>query len=432
MRAISLFSGVGGFEIGFDRAGIKTVLQVEQDKHALSVLERHWLDTERLTDVRDLTDEFRVASGNGRHQPGGSGSGSEREPPLGGDNGSTSRDELRGCDSQTRSSGGIIDAPSGIGINSDAESSVDLIYGGFPCQDVSVAGKRSGLAGERSGLWFEFERILSELRPRWAVIENVPGLLSSNKGNDFRVILNGLCELGYSVGWTILDAQNFGVPQRRRRVFVVAGLGVGSVRSVLSLCESCGGNLETGGTPGEKPAYALTSSVRGTGDGHGNAWNSNYVAHSLRAQSQLAHREDVDTLIADTLRNHPRPGSNSIGATVVASTLRSRESSPGVNMPGRGGEDDTNLIALSLTARDGKGIDPSHNNGTAITNANGVRRLTPRECERLMGWPDDWTRYAADGSEIADSHRYRMIGNGVVSTVAEWIGRQLVAVDALA
>ena len=162
MKAISLFSGVGGFDIGFERAGIETVLQVEKDEHCLSVLERHWPDVERMTDVR-----------------------------------ATRRtDEIEG---------------------------VDLIYGGFPCQDISIAGSRAGLTGERSGLWFEFERIVSELRPRWVVIENVAGLLSSNGGADLGVILTGLDKFGFDASWAVLDAQHFGVPQHRRRVFIVGG-----------------------------------------------------------------------------------------------------------------------------------------------------------------------------------------------------------------
>src|SRR3990167_6826375 len=157
MKYASLFSGIGGFDLGFDRAGMECVLQVEQDNSCLGILARHWPKVKKVNDVRKIK---RV--------------------------------------------------------------SADLICGGFPCQDVSVAGKRAGLDGERSGLWFEFHRIVTEVRPRWVVVENVPGLLSSNAGRDFAVILRGLVECGYGVCWRILDAQYFGVAQRRRRVFVVA------------------------------------------------------------------------------------------------------------------------------------------------------------------------------------------------------------------
>src|SRR3990167_5596480 len=122
MKFGSLFTGVGGFDLGFERAEMTCAWQAEKDKHCLQVLANHWPNIKRYEDVKDV--------------------GRNAEP-------------------------------------------IDLLCGGFPCQDLSVAGKRAGLAGERSGLWFEFARIIGELRPRWVVIENVPGLLSSNSGRDF-------------------------------------------------------------------------------------------------------------------------------------------------------------------------------------------------------------------------------------------------------
>jgi len=154
----SLFSGVGGFDLGFERAGMAVRWQCEKDTAARSVLRRHWPDVTVYEDVRD------------------------------------------------------------VGIGAEA---VDVVCGGFPCQDVSIAGRRAGLAGERSGLWFEFARVIRETQPEWVVIENVPGLLSSNGGKDIAVILDTLEQLGYTVDCDILNSQNFGVPQRRRRVFLV-------------------------------------------------------------------------------------------------------------------------------------------------------------------------------------------------------------------
>ena len=385
MKAISLFSGVGGFDLGFARAGIETVLQVEQDEHCLGVLERHWPDVERITDVRDVG--ISLAGGNGRYHAFGNAGSAER----------------------------------------DTNTGIDLIYGGFPCQDVSVAGKRAGLGGERSSLWFEFERIVSELRPRWVVIENVPGLLSSNSGRDFAVILAGLDELGFDAAWAILDSQHFGVPQRRRRVFIVGGPRGRGAEQVLSLCESCGGNPETGRPPRQDVAYTLAASVRGTGDGHGNVWNSNYVANPLGAHHG---RQDLDhdTYVADTLRSHPFPGSDSLGAIVptlgtshgadnLAHALTASAGHHGHSSPRGDGSD--NLVAQTLMARDAKGPLPEKGVGNADSVPEGVRRLTPLECERLQGFPDGWTE------GIADSHRYRMMGNAVTVPVAEWIGHRL-------
>ena len=341
MKAISLFSGVGGLDMGFERAGIETVLQAERDPWCLEVLAKHWPETERVTDVRDVQ--------GGR---------------------------------------------------------VDLIYGGFPCQDVSVAGKRAGLGGERSGLWFEFHRVLRELRPRWAVIENVPGLLSSNKGRDFAVILDGLEDLGYSVGWAVLDAQHFGVPQRRRRVFIVAGATGRSVEQVLSLCESCGGNPETSAAPRARIADTPESGVARALGGVGGGQDYSFSKGTL--------------VVPDTDRMP------FIAAAISASAGHHGDSSPR-------GDGSDNLIApklaYALAARNAKGVSLLESQDTFVTPGAGVRRLTPLECERLMGWPDDWTRWTAGGKEIADSHRYRMAGNGVVASVAEWIGHRIVAVD---
>ena len=373
MRAISLFSGVGGFDLGFERAGIETVIQVEQDKHALGVLERHWPNVERITDVRDVG--VSVAGRNGRYLIVTDTGGAKHDPSSGGDGLGRAEHHEQGEPH---------DAEASQSSTAWGAGDVDLIYGGFPCQDVSVAGKRAGLGGERSGLWFEFERIVSELQPRWVVIENVPGLLSSNGGADFGVILTGLDQLGFDASWAILDSQHFGVPQRRRRVFIVGGPRGRGAEQILSICEGCGGNPETGETSGEGTtgalsagtlraggvnggnnpgggyladiAYTLSASVRHTGDGHGNAWNSNYVANPLGAHHG---RNDLDH--------------------------------------------DTYVTASDITAS--------------------ARRLTPTECERLQGFPDGWT------AGQADSHRYKQMSNAVTVPVAEWIGHRLVAVD---
>jgi DNA (cytosine-5)-methyltransferase 1 len=349
VKAISLFSGVGGLDIGFERAGIETILQVEKDEHCLSVLESHWPDVERMTDVRDV------------------GCGLPKRGAAIGDDGSNASGQ----------SGDQINRLRGV----------DLIYGGFPCQDISIAGSRAGLTGEQSGLWFEFERIVSELRPRWVAVENVAGLLSSNGGADFGVILTGLGKLGFDASWAVLDAQHFGVPQRRRRVFIVGGPRGRRAEQVLSLCESCGGNPETCSEAREGATGDLTSSTDGSSRTAGN-------------NGKLGRAGDV-----------------------FAATQRTPWQVP--------------HLAWALQERDSKGTDSSTKEGHLIVGAlpdispgtESVRRLTPRECERLMGWPDDWTRWGADGTEISDTQRYRMCGNGVVATVSEWLGTRLMAVD---
>lgn len=162
MRVASFFSGIGGFELGFERAGMEVVFQCEKNEFCQKVLKKHWPDIPLHKDIETLD-------------------------------------------------------PSNV-----PES--DLYCGGFPCQDVSLAnqGKRKGLKGERSGLFFKFAELIREREPKWVVIENVTGLLNSRSGQDFRVVVQTLDEIGYGVSWRVLDAKFFGTPQRRRRVFIVA------------------------------------------------------------------------------------------------------------------------------------------------------------------------------------------------------------------
>lgn len=169
LTAVSLFAGVGGFDLAAERAGMNVVAAVEIDANARGVLAHRFPQTTLFDDVRTVTpDALRTA--------------------------------------------GFIPERG-------------VILGGFPCQDLSIAGRRAGLDGERSGLFWEIIRLAEDLRPRWLVLENVPGLLSSHGGRDMGVVLGALADLGYGFAYRVLDAQHFGVPQRRRRVFIVASLG---------------------------------------------------------------------------------------------------------------------------------------------------------------------------------------------------------------
>ena len=165
MTGVSLFAGIGGFDLAMQRQGVRVVASVEIDKNCNKVLAQHFPNTKQFNDIT----------------------------------------EVKGSD--------LIEA----GFTPDR----GIITGGFPCQDVSVAGKRAGLAGARSGLFWEAARIVEEAQSEYFILENVPGLLSSNKGADFGVVIGTMADLGYSVGWRVLDAQYFGVPQRRKRVFIV-------------------------------------------------------------------------------------------------------------------------------------------------------------------------------------------------------------------
>lgn len=428
MQAISLFSGVGGFELGFERAGIETILQAEQDEKCQHVLERHWPNVERVNDVRDVGQK---ATSVGRDGELGHGASTDAERER-----------------QHR-----IGAGDGLG-------NCDLIYGGFPCQDLSVAGRRAGLGGERSSLWFEFARVLDAVRPRWCVVENVPGLLSSAGGRDFGIILHDLDELGYDVAWGTLDAQHFGVPQRRRRVFVIGGPRGPGPAAVLALAEGGTGDSQAGGTAGQGATGTLGSGPHGSR--HDPDGEDAYIVNTLQPvggepddnDAQAGHL--IATAITASAGHHghssPRDdgADNPVYPTVTAKWAKGSGGPSGdeaqnlvvADAPGSQENSSATMVMEGRYTRNGRGgpseIVPALRSqmggtgkGDSMPLVNGVRRLMPIECERLMGWPDDWTRWDADGNEIADSHRYRMCGNGVVAPVAEWIGHRLVRVDSL-
>lgn len=318
MKFGSLFTGVGGFDLGLERAGMECSWQVEIDKYCNQVLDEHWKGIRRYNDVREITKE-----------------------------------------------------------NTDRP---DLICGGFPCQDVSIAGKRAGFNGERSGLWFEFERIIGELRPEWVVIENVPGLFSSNKGRDFAIILKALDEFGYGLAWRILDSQNFGVAQRRRRVFIIGSLGSGRSAEILFERESVSGNTPQIREEGEGTARTFT--IRSGKEG-GETLKMNEKANTINGQ---------------------------VGSETTAffNGVWQPRSADGVPRIMKGDKSPT------LDKMDGGQRQPCV----------GVRRLTPAECERLQGFPDGWS-----SDIVSDTQAYKQMGNAVTVNVIEWIGKRIVGVD---
>lgn len=599
MKVLSLFSGVGGFDMGLENAGMETVFQCEWDKHCRTILDRHWPTVPKWDDVSTLTGEHILA-----HAP-----------------------------------------------------VIDVVAWGSPCQDLSVAGKRAGLEGGRSGLFYEGMRIITELRkasngkyPRISIWENVYGALNSNKGEDFEAILKEMVEAGSLLcEWRVLDAQYFGVPQRRRRVFVVAVFDSATANRcpdpLLPVSEGLRWHPTTGATTREEPADTVTASIRsgsqwaaGTspdGDflttsvtskwhkgsgGPSGSEHYNMVVEESPTVGALAARDykgvgnqyvQENKCVVETftksrraqsatddetwVEGKPAPTLNSfdqgdVRATTVivnqdrtyrdvtgallgrdsfgpnhegardgkliletllldgtrvddvrvyespVQTLKERMGTGGNNVPmvafshtqGLDAQPselawptlrkEGNGHAVAIPIQDGRDIEKNQNGlGVADEGApaytidqtgaqavaygiqgnmigrqdhNGpagkghtddgdpmftlnttdkhavalqydgynqtvntsdvsqslrigrdssdfvaqpsepttmvVRRLTPLECERLMGWPDDHTRHKADGTEQADTHRYKQCGNGVASPVAEWIGEQLI------
>ena len=349
LRVGSLFSGIGGMELGLEKSGMQIIWQVEQDANCQNVLKKHWSNTNLYSDVKEV--------GNGNLK------------------------------------------------------AVDLICGGFPCQDLSVAGKRAGFDGSRSSLWFEFERIIGELLPRWIVIENVPGLLSSKQGEDFKVILSSLDELRYGISWRVLDSQNFGVAQRRRRVFIVGSLGNLRSAQVLFDTESLSRNNQESGT--DRKDDSAGSVQADSGDGEQRQAVVAFQRSQLRTNNAMVMLDKAPTLKAYTNYGDTE--------TTVWQMNHASEVYRGAWTAQNRLETYQKEVSPTLQARMGTG----GNNVPLI----GIRRLTPVECARLQGFPDDWNQYGADGKVIPDTHRYRQYGNAVTVNVAEWLGKRIVKAD---
>ena len=353
---------------------------------------------------------------------------------------------------------------------------IDLLIAGTPCQSFSVAGQRAGLADPRGNLTLEYFALLGRLRPTWMVWENVPGLLSDDGGRTFGACLGLLGQLGYGFAYRVLDAQYFGVPQRRERVFLVAYLGDWRPpAAVLFERHSLQGHPAPRRETGEDVAACLTQGVDSQGKGGyagrrreddvnlvafdptqltspGNYshpqpgdpchplasqahppclvystsgqgyWRED--APTLRARAQESHEHLVVPDIAPCLtQNYGKQVDNSDtarGPCVVAFTERTRADGRNLEWqddlaycltnPGSGGRPHSKLIQ-DVTAQ--------------------LRRLTPREAERLQGLPDDYTQVPYRGKPAKDGPRYRAIGNAFAVPVVHWIGERLHRVDML-
>jgi DNA (cytosine-5)-methyltransferase 1 len=423
LTAVSAFAGIGGIDLALKRAGVHVKAAVEIDPACRSILARHFPETRLFSDVTEVT--------------GG----------------------------QLRAAGFV--------------PRRGILAAGWPCQGNSVAGDRGGMADPRSGLWSHVVRLLDETRPRWFIGENVPGLLSVNGGRDFGTVLRDLDDLGFAVAWRVLDAQFFGVPQRRRRVFLVgcAGNPYGPVE-VLFEPESSDGDLAARGETRPGSAAPVGGGAVATLQGGGRrghrvdaegAAGGHLVAvpvafRGREGSSQLEMSADGEPAFAvrgpggvrgsgmvatfggegvrnaltsegaDASEDGTGRGTPIISLAVAgdfsssadrAQTVRSAHGQPGVIAVGfaenQRGEVVESAVSHQLTTGGGK---PGQG-FLADRQETLVRRLTPVECERLQGLPDGWT----DGQ--ADATRYRQLGNSVAVPCVQWIAERLVAADSL-
>jgi DNA (cytosine-5)-methyltransferase 1 len=371
----------------------------------------------------------------------------------------------------------------------------DLLCGGTPCQAFSVAGLRKGLSDPRGNLALVFLGLASCFKPRWIMWENVPGVLSDKTGA-FASFTGGLAQLGYHCAYRVLDAQFFGVPQRRRRVFLIGHLGdwrraaavlfepdgvrghpsprreAGqTVAGTLSARTSAGGGLGTdfeigGGLTcarmqaiGEyaldnqastlrqrdyKSATDLVVQTCGTlcADTHPggysgqDAYTGRLVAHTLRGEGFDASEDGSGrgTPLIPVAFDCKASGQAGFGVGSIASTMRAMGHKDSHACGGG------HLAVAFQSSQSGTREGYNHatldaHNGSrrqngVVVNA-GVRRLTPRECERLQGFPDDWTLIPYRGKPAADGPRYRAIGNSWAVPVVRWIGQRMEFVDSI-
>lgn len=431
LRHASFFSGVGGLDLGFHRAGIATVSLSEIDPYASAVLAERFPEVPNLGDITKL---------NGEEIP-----------------------------------------------------NAEVWSGGFPCQDLSVAGKRKGFQdGTRSSLAFTYLGLVERRLPRWVVLENVTGLFSSNGGRDFARLIREMVELGYGLAWRTLDARFFGVPQRRRRVFIVAardeafgGFGAERAAEVLFECEGVCGHIGAGAAKGEETPRGTEDRARGDRErDHAERLDSATNSDGVRASDGMAGRVDdfpnLETFGAETHRSLQARDwkvgvSNQdiglegylVGTIQDARVMRKSQNGIGVTTEDVGytlTRSDHQAVAITGSLTGGgkdspqsgrvfsdQGFSPTLDTGRAVPQVfrKSARVSSPGSPET---WVDDGiantlnsfdvgdirTTHAVISEGVAESegdpsyldgHRYRCAGNGIVSNVAEWIGRRIVAVD---
>jgi DNA (cytosine-5)-methyltransferase 1 len=313
---------------------------------------------------------------------------------------------------------------------------INLLVGGTPCQSFSVAGLRKGLQDPRGNLALVYLGIADHFKPKWIVWENVPGVLSSNGGRDFGSFLGALAELGYGFAYRVLDAQNFGVPQRRRRVFVVGCLGDWrSAAAVLFERESMSRYSEKGGKEREEIAKCLTTRIR-------NDYETESFITVFENHGSDCRIKEVD--VCPTITRRYGTGGNNVPIAIQGNLIGRDAGGPnGVGVSEENTmytltKSDVHGIAYGFTqcdaARDiGIEVSPTLSSGGSggypnhsVSNDMRVRRLTPIECERLQGFPDNYTNIF---EKTPDSHRYKAMGNSMAVPVMRWIGNRINEVE---
>lgn len=318
------------------------------------------------------------------------------------------------------------------------DRSIDLLVGGTPCQSFSVAGLRKGLDDPRGNLMLTYLAIAAQYQPKWLVWENVPGVLSSQRGRDFGTFLGALGQLGYGFAYRVLDAQYFGVAQRRRRVFVVGYLGDWRrAAAVLFERESMSGHPAPSREAGQETAPTVTQGAPFSRTGNERVEAEAVVAQCLTTRTGSAYDPTTETLPIAFSSNMSVPDCQTDGST------------PTVKVSGHGGGNPPAVAYSIMPMNSGKdykarvtdvaqplmaGGPVGGNQGGDFIHDTSVRRLTPTECERLQGFPDGytqipWRNKAAE--DCPDGPRYKAMGNSMAVPVMRWIGERIEMVESL-
>jgi DNA (cytosine-5)-methyltransferase 1 len=387
MKYLSLFSGIEAATVGWDDFGWKCVGVSEVDPFACAVLKHRWPKINNLGDVTKI-DKERI---NGLKEEHGF---------------------------------------------------IDIVVGGSPCQSFSSAGTKKGLEDPRGRLMLDYIRIVGEVRPTWFLWENVPGALSTEEGRAFGTLITKMAELGYSLCWRVLDSQYFGVPQRRKRVFLVGHIGkTSSAFQVLFDREGGEGDI---GESCEKGKSHTTKPQEGARE-HREAWNVTFCdANGTRKDrpnggvyinkvdksstcttsgvgNTLVVDHILDSELAGTLcaRDYKGPASDDMSKTTQKLVVETYREHDFPNFT-------ESKVAAPLRVA-------SHTSTLAIEGKTRVRKLTLIECERLQGFPDNYTKvpYGKKTSEECPrGPRYKVLGNSMAVPVMRWIGQRIKWTDA--
>ena len=313
--------------------------------------------------------------------------------------------------------------------------SIDLLVGGTPCQSFSVAGLRKGLSDPRGNLMLTFGAIANRFRPRWLVWENVPGVLSSNGGRDFGTFLGMLVELGYGWSYRVLDAQYFGVAQRRRRVFVVGYLGdFKRAAAVLFERHSLSGNPPPSRKKGEEVAGTIAARFgisrnnyeelvppQYLGNAEGGAKDIPFLTcHNAGGTAGISNQTPLIGVQPSYSMITANTGSNGLGVSKEIALTLDRSGPAAIAQPKVvHGTQDPCISDVAFA----QGTNSGQEN--VVVNNMSIRRLMPVECERLQGFPDNYTNIP----NAADGPRYKALGNSMAVPVMHWIGKRIQQVE---